>query len=585
MAKDYGFNYVRHHSWFPPAEYFDVADELGIMLQPEFPIAYDVFFDGGTAERKTLYLDTWREIIKANWNHPSIIDWCMGNELSGNHALEPEMYRIAKDTDPTRLVIDTDGVWVTTLGDTMRPTLDFLTPVFNEHHLFGLNDNKYPPDLKATKPILVHEMGNFATLPSLSQIPLFKNGVRPFWLYTLRDLVKRSGREKEYPTWVANSNKLQAVALKVNTEAARRSPDISGYQQWLLQDYWNGSNGVLDMFYRPKGSSAAYFRKFNSPTVLLMDTPRRNFWAGEKAAIKLLVSRYEDQAVHNAVLKWELRAGAEILLQGRAQGVGVNSSGVQYVRTVNLTMPKSSSARKLTFAVYLTDKNGKCANDWDLWVYPTDRLKPGAQVICSEGPLAIRNLYPWMKEKDGHRGGCRLLITSRPTASDLGYLESGGRVLLLNPEGVFPTAPSSYRPCWWLGDRDNESKNTGTVIDTAHPALRGMPNEGWCDLNFADLLGGSTAIVLNHLPVRVQPIIRCLDAHAELRDKACLFEVNVGRGRLLVSSMNLAAGLKKKDPASIFLLDRLIRYASGSEFSPSATLSRGFFGGGATRGS
>jgi len=40
VVKDYGFNYARHHSWVPPEEYLDVADELGVMVQPEFPIAY-----------------------------------------------------------------------------------------------------------------------------------------------------------------------------------------------------------------------------------------------------------------------------------------------------------------------------------------------------------------------------------------------------------------------------------------------------------------------------------------------------------------------------------------------------------------
>jgi len=38
IAKEYGFNYVRHHSWVPLEEYFEVADEMGILLQPEFPI-------------------------------------------------------------------------------------------------------------------------------------------------------------------------------------------------------------------------------------------------------------------------------------------------------------------------------------------------------------------------------------------------------------------------------------------------------------------------------------------------------------------------------------------------------------------
>jgi hypothetical protein len=425
--------------------------------------------------------------------------------------------------------------------------------------------------LKPAKPILAHEMGNFATLPSLSQIGLFKNGIRPYWLYSLRDLVAKAGVGREYPAWVANSNKLQAAVLKTNIEAARCSPSISGFHQWLFQDYWNGSNGVVDMFYRPKGSSAAHFRKFNSPTVLLIDSPRRSFWSGEKVAIKLLVSRYEDEPDKRAVLKWELRDGAKTLSSGRAPKVGVNSNGVQYLRTISVTMPRLSSARKLTFAAYLIDKNGTCANDWNLWVYPIDRIKPGGHVIRTAGFPQIRKLYPWMKEAGAGLSPCRLLITSDLTAQNLSYLERGGRVLLLNADRVFPATTSSYRSCWWLGDVGADS-NTGTVIDTRHPAMRDVPNDGWCDLNFANLLTGSSAMLLNDLPARVQPIVRCLDVHGALRHKAYLIEANVGRGKLLASSMNFRNALYKKDPAATFVLDRLIRYASGTEFSPTANL-------------
>ncbi len=46
LIKEFGFNYVRHHSSVPLPEYFDVADELGIFVQHELPIAYDRFLDG-----------------------------------------------------------------------------------------------------------------------------------------------------------------------------------------------------------------------------------------------------------------------------------------------------------------------------------------------------------------------------------------------------------------------------------------------------------------------------------------------------------------------------------------------------------
>ena len=571
IAKSYGFNYVRHHSWTPLAEYFDVADEMGIMLQPEFPIAYDNSYDAGTPEKRQLYLDTWREIIKANWNHPSIVTWCMGNELASHPELSPEIYRMLKEMDPTRLVIDSDGTEFPAPGAKIRKSLDFQSCGFDEGRLFGLNDNKYLHNLKPTKPVVVHEMGNFATLPSLSQISLFENGIRPYWLYTLRDLVTKGGLQDEYPAWVANSNKLQAAVLKTNIEAARRSPDISGYHQWLFQDYWNGSNGVVDMFYRPKNISAAEFRKFNSPTVLLMDCPRRNFWAGETAKIKILVSRYEDKPSENAVLKWELKSGGEVIASGREKGIHVKASGVQDIKTLNVIMPKSASAKKLTFAVELSDKNGKTTNDWNLWVYPKSRMTSSKQAVRIAGCGSVQALYPWIRRVDDDLSGCNLLITSRLTPEYLDYLERGGRVLLLNADRDFYSVVSSYKPCWWLGDVGSDS-NTGTVIDAAHPALSGMPNDGWCDLNFVDLLTGSRAMLLNDLPAKIHPIVRCLDVHETLRHKAYLFEVNVGQGKLLASSLNFQAALLIKDPAAVFLLDRLIRYASGPGFSPVAHL-------------
>lgn len=570
-AKAYGFNYIRHHSWFPPKEYLDAADEMGIMLQPEFPIAYDAFFDAGTPQRKQLYLDTWREVIRANWNHPCIADWCMGNEISGQHELSKELYRIAKEIDPTRMVIDTDGVWIKTVGDPMRPTLDFLTPVFDEHQRWGFNDNKYPQDLKATKPVLVHEMGNFATLPSLTQIDLFEGGVRPYWLYTLRDLVAKQGVQADYEKWVANSNKLQAVVLKINTEAARRSPDISGYQQWLLQDYWNGSNGVLDTFYRTKGISATQYRKFNSPTVLLVDCARRNYWSGETCGITVLVSRYEDEPSQDATLKWELKCDGKSCAQGIESGLAVKSNGVQSLKTLQIRMPNLTAARKLSFSASLADQNGKSTNDWDFWVYPKNLITPEKKPICCAGLREVRDAYPWLSGADDLTN-CRLLITAQVTPEQLSHLEKGGRVLLLNAGESFPSTYSSFRPCWWLGDRENESKNTGTVIDRLHPAMRGFPNEGWCDLNFANILNKSTAVLLDDLPTKIQPIIRCLDVHGELRNKAYLFEVRVGQGKLLATSMNFANGLQLKDPAAVYLLDELIRYSSGPEFEPISSL-------------
>ena len=40
LAKSFGFNAVRFHSFVPPAEYFEAADEVGLFVMAELPVAY-----------------------------------------------------------------------------------------------------------------------------------------------------------------------------------------------------------------------------------------------------------------------------------------------------------------------------------------------------------------------------------------------------------------------------------------------------------------------------------------------------------------------------------------------------------------
>ena len=163
--------------------------------------------------------------------------------------------------------------------------------------------------------------------------------------------------------------------------------------------------------------------------------------------------------------------------------------------------------------------------------------------------------------------GGGLLVTARADAATLDFLEQGGRVLLLEPEPFFAVERTRYRLSSWDGGGP-----TGTVIDTNHPALRGMPSDGWADLHFYPLIQNSKAIFLDPLPSPVHPIIRCIDRFQRLAHRAYLFEAGVGKGRLLVSGFDFAGALRTGDPAAVFLFDRLIAYAAGPEFAPTAAI-------------
>ena len=59
FAHEHGFNFVRHHSHTLPTEYFDAADEAGVMISPELPCAYGSYFAAANATGQELYLASW----------------------------------------------------------------------------------------------------------------------------------------------------------------------------------------------------------------------------------------------------------------------------------------------------------------------------------------------------------------------------------------------------------------------------------------------------------------------------------------------------------------------------------------------
>ncbi|MDW8037546.1 MAG: glycoside hydrolase family 2 TIM barrel-domain containing protein [Thermoguttaceae bacterium] len=620
IAKDYGFTYVRHHTWVPLEEYLDVADEIGILVQPELPLDSPHSLPT-TPQGKQLYLDQWEGMIKAHRNHPCIVTWSMSNEVGDKRFAElaSTMYRMAKRLDPTRLVIDTDGgVDFTHLE---AETADFVSMHFGgEGVIFGYQDSLYSLDgPRPRKPLIAHEMGYFVTLPDLRQIELFEGGVRPYWLYKARDVARAKGLLDKYPKWLENSYRLQALCLKTNYEAARRGPLLSGYSQWLLQDYPGCPEGILDIFYQPKALSAAEFRRFNAPTVLLADLPRRNFRWADTVKTSFLVSRYEDEPSSNATLCWQLRAGPDVLAAGKKSGLKIASACVQELMSLEFVLPRRAQAQKLTLAAELTDENGTIANEWNLWAFPDELLKAQPGKVCFYGFELLKKYYPWAEQWQGDGRGktCQLLVSARFDAGVLGYLENGGRVLLLRPQPVFPTVQTyAFRPASWNLRR--EGIHVGTAIEEDHPALRAMPCEGWCDLQFFGLVLGSVMVDLEELPVKVSPIIRVLDLWHQMRNRAYLFEVSVGKGKLLVSGLNFSVALGGEDPpdtypwcrqrppmteagfaghfafkippgyrlrppippeilgpddpAGVYFFDQLLRYALGNEFSPKAAL-------------
>ena len=67
----------------------------------------------------------------------------------------------------------------------------------------------------------------------------------------------------------------------------------------------------------------------------------------------------------------------------------------------------------------------------------------------------------------------------------------------------------------------------------------------------------------------VSPIIRSIDHYQTNRNKAYMLEFRVGKGSVLVSTLNVLSQIGDRIEAG-YLLECLVDYATGDKFAPSA---------------
>jgi beta-galactosidase len=98
---------------YQQAEYiYDLADSLGILVWAEIPFVngYKEGADGNAIQQMT-------ELIKQNFNHPSIFVWGVHNEvIKGGVVQQPvkltsELHNLSKDLDPHRYTVAVSNIW------------------------------------------------------------------------------------------------------------------------------------------------------------------------------------------------------------------------------------------------------------------------------------------------------------------------------------------------------------------------------------------------------------------------------------------------------------------------------------------
>ena len=584
LAREYGFNHVRHHSHFLPVEYYEAADEVGMLVSPELPIAYMNYYRRAKGAALELYKTEWSSAIRRLRNHPSILDWCMGNEFWHGLPIAPQLYRIARSLDPTRPVIDSDGLFAREIlaGKRDRATLDWYFVMFDIRNLPLDRPDKHKFS-RPKKPVISHETGNYGTFPRPDLIEQFTHNFKPFWLTPVRDKLKKLSMLGEAELWAKNSERLYLLSHKLNIEDMRKNPYISGHHWWLFQDYWTGSNGLVDAYFRPKkGIRPAEVRQFNADVVVLQDGLPLTCRGGDKLSPKLIVSNYSPQPISQGSLTYNylclpppfVRPDEELRIDrdmGALGGFVVGQGEVKSVLTAGMRLYNVSNPARILLRAELSAVGRKFRNEWTTWVYPSKVGAPALKVPLYAGPLLAGALGRWGAKPIPAAGGLpakAVYVMRQPSPRVVDAVAKGACLVLLSPRGLLPTAPTRFKTSWWLGSEND--CNVGTVVYD-NPVTREMAPDGWCDAGWYRLLEGAQTYILDGLSAPPDVMVRALDVHRFCRSKALMFQARVGRGSLIVSGLRHFIHDRDAPPEAQWLLARLIAHA-GSTPRPKAEL-------------
>lgn len=549
ILKSYGFNHIRFHSWCPPEAAFSVADKLGIYLQPELP---HWSLNVGENLETNAFLEHELELILQEYgNHPSFVLMSMGNELEGDFNWLNKLTKKAKKLHPSKLYTTSTFSFQKGVGTKPQPEDDFLITQWTDKGWVrgqGFFNTVYPRfdvDYRTRinhikKPIIAHEIGQYAVYPNLDEIEKYTGVMQPLNFKAIKIDLQEKGLLHLAPDFTLSSGKLASLLYKEDIERNLKTKGYDGFQMLQIQDYPGHGTalvGLLDVFWESKGIiDSLNFKKFNNDIVPLLRFEKAVFKSGESFKAKVQIANFK-QDLENTSIEWQLTDEKKVIDKGLLESRNIKLGNNNFVGEINIPL-KTNKAKKLKISIKLA--NYSYTNDWDLWIYPKIKL-PESEVIFTKSFKEAKQLL---------QQGKKVLLN--PTLSDDFGLKN------------------RFGPIFWSQLMFEQPPNMGLLCDPKHAAFSNFPTDPWTNWQWWDLTTNSKSLDLSHL--KIEPIIRVIDDFTTNRSLGLAFETKVGKGSLLFTSIDLSTNIEKRIEAKQ-LKYSFLNYMNSKDFNPKKNLS------------
>jgi hypothetical protein len=547
-AQAYGLNHLRFHSWCPPEAAFVAADQLGFYLQVEAP-NWNTTFGSDNASAEFIESEAAR-IIEAYGNHPSFCMMSMGNELQGDFKRMNDLVTKIKGQDNRHLYTTTTFTFETGHGKFPEPGDDFFITQYTDSGWVrgqGVFDSQYPnfktDYTKAVKhlqvPLITHEIGQYSVFPNLKEIEKYTGVLDPMNFKAVKNDLQQKGLLPLAEDYLMASGQLSKLLYKEEIERALKTVGISGFQLLDLHDFPGQGTalvGLLDAFWDSKGIvDSTEFKTFCSALVPLIWMDKAVYKSNESIKVEFGVANYLKE-LNQQKVNIEIIDGNNRVLQQKKFDVPVIQFGkTSMLGTFELPLSFVTEASRLTIRLSIEGTNFQ--NSWPVWVYPEVVIdQTGSVVVTSSFDEAEKALKQ-------------------------------GRKVLLNPEiKKMNGLEGKFVQVFWSPVHfPNQPGTMGLLIDPKNPAFSSFPTEFHSNWQWWDLCKQSKTLEFGSLTVK--PLIRVVDNFFKNRNLTNLFEVKVGEGKLLFSSIDLTSRLAERPEATQLRLS-ILKYMNSDKFKP-----------------
>lgn len=599
-CKSYGLNHMRFHSYCPPEAAFLAADMAGFYIQPEGPSWPNHGVKLGRGEPIDNYLmEEALSIVNEYGNHPSFTFFAFGNEPAGNWVpWSTEHVAQLKEWDNRHLYcgFSVGGGWAWQPGSEYAVkagarglnewTKRAPESVVNFEKNISMYNGKDMPNTPITMPFVSHETGQWCAFPNFDEISKYTgvNKAKNFEIF--RDLLRDNGMESRAHDFLLASGKLQALCYKAEVERTLRTPKYAGFQLLSLNDYSGQGTalvGVTDVFFDDKGYiDNEEFREFCSPIVPLAKIKKFTYKQGETFEADVELSQFSASELKGVKPHWVIyknpkKNGSTQLLNMEAPlALGdfdmqdIPIGGNTPIGKISVPLNDINGPAKYTLAITIPGTDAK--NHWDFWVYP----EVNGQQTTDNGQKAKGN---GQKIKAGKRPGTwfdgDVFVTDSLDAQAQKLLKKGKKVLICaagkvtyGKEVVQQFTPVFWNTSWF---KMRPPHTTGILVENHHDIFELFPTDYHSDMQWWELVNRAQVMQFTDFPKDFQPLVQSIDTWFVSRKIGMLFEANIGKGKLVMTTMDITNNLDTRIVARQ-MKESILNYMHSDSFIPKWTI-------------